>query len=142
MNMVELISKFGRVVKQHLENQYVIWLTTVDSNLAPQPRPVWFIWEADSFLIFSQAKAHKVRHIAKNPKVALHFNSDETGDQHVIVFIGKASIDTNSPPAHKVAAYFNKYKDGIAGLDMTPEEFSHEYSTAIRIKPTEVRGWE
>jgi PPOX class probable F420-dependent enzyme len=140
--MVELSSKFGRAVKRHLKNDYVIWLTTVDSKLAPQPRPVWFIWEEDSFLVFSQARAHKVSHIAKNPKVALHFNTDETGDRHVIILIGEASIDTNCPPAHKIPAYFKKYKDGIADLGMTPEEFSREYSSAIRIKPTEVRGWE
>jgi len=140
--MVDLTSKFWRVVKEHLQNQYVIWLTTVDSNLTPQPRPVWFIWEANAFLIYSQAKAQKVKHIAKHPKVALHFNTDETGDKHVIVFIGQASIDANDLPAHEVPAYFEKYKDGIAALDMTPEEFSREYSTAIKITPTEVRGWE
>jgi PPOX class probable F420-dependent enzyme len=140
--MIDLTSKFGRVAGKHLESEYFIWLTTVDSNLAPQPRPVWFIWEDDSFLIFSQAKAHKVKHIKKDPKVALHFNTDETGDKHVIVFIGEASIDLNCPPAHKVPAYFKKYKEGIAGLDMTPKAFSEEYSTAIRIRPTQMRGWE
>jgi PPOX class probable F420-dependent enzyme len=140
--MVDLTSKFGRVVKEHLNTQYVIWLTTVDSNLAPQPRPVWFIWEEDTFLIFSQAKAHKVNHIRRNPKAALHFNTDETGDQDVIVFVGNAYIDTSCSPAHEVPAYFKKYESGIADLNMTPEEFSQEYSTAIRIKPTEVRGWE
>jgi PPOX class probable F420-dependent enzyme len=140
--MIDLTSKFGRVVEEHLNNQYVIWLTTVDSNLTPQPRPVWFIWEEDSFLIFSQAKAYKVKHITKNPKVALHFNTDETGDEHVIIFLGDASIDTNCHPAHQVHAYFEKYNSGIADLKMTPEEFSREYSIAIRIKSTEVRGWE
>ncbi len=140
--MIDLTSKFGHVVKEHLNNQYVIWLTTVDSNLTPQPRPVWFIWEEDTFLIFSQPKAYKVKHITKNPKVALHFNTDETGEEHVIVFLGDAAIDTNYPPAHQVPAYFEKYKSGIADLNMTPEEFSREYSTAIRIRPTELRGWE
>jgi PPOX class probable F420-dependent enzyme len=140
--MIDLTSKFGRAVKQHLEDQYVIWLTTVDSNLTPQPRPVWFIWQDDSFSIFSQAKAHKVSHIKRNPKVALHFNTDETGDKHVIVFVGEAVIEQNHPAAYQVPAYFNKYKDGIAGLNMSPEDFSHEYSIAIKIKPTEVRGWE
>ena len=140
--MVDLNSDFGRAVKQHLEKQHVIWLTTVDSHLTPQPRPVWFIWEQDSFLIFSQAKAHKVAHIKRNPNVALHFNTDESGDQHVIVFTGEASIDVDCRPAHHVPAYFEKYKDDIAGLDMTPEGFSSEYSVAIRIRPAEVRGWE
>lgn len=140
--MIELTSKFGRVVKQHLEHEYFIWLTTVDSNLVPQPRPVWFIWEQNSFLVFSQAAAHKVKHIQRNPRVALHFNSDETGDKHVIVFIGGAAIDSVSPPAHKVPAYFQKYRSGIADLNMSPEEFSREYSVPIRIVPTQMRGWE
>ena len=140
--MVDLHSDFGRTVQHHLTDQYVIWLTTVDSNLMPQPRPVWFIWQDDSFLIFSQAKAHKVAHIKKNPKVSLNFNTDESGDKHVIVFTGEASIDADCPPAHQVPAYFEKYKEGIAGLDMTPEAFSSEYSVAIRIRPAEVRGWE
>jgi PPOX class probable F420-dependent enzyme len=140
--MVDYTSDFGRAVQQHLANQYVIWLTTVDSKLTPQPRPVWFIWENDSFLIFSQPQAQKVKHIRKNPGVALHFNTDETGDKQVIVFTGEASIDDSSPAAHEVPAYLEKYKDGIAALEMTPQEFSREYSIAIKISPTEVRGWE
>ena len=140
--MIDLTSPFGRVAQRHLESEYVIWLTTVGSNLAPQPRPVWFIWEADSFLIFSQANAHKVAHIKKHPKVALHFNTDETGDKNVIVFVGDAEIDANCPPAHQVSKYFEKYKQGIADLPMTPEGFSDEYSVAIRIRATEIRGWE
>lgn len=140
--MVDLTSDFGRAVKRHIEKEYVVWLTTVDSNLMPQPRPVWFIWENDTFLIFSQAKAHKVAHIQRHSKVALHFNTDETGDKHVIVFTGNASIDSNSPPAHQVVPYFEKYKQGISDLNMTPEGFSNDYSVAIRIHPTEVRGWE
>ena len=140
--MIDLTSDFGQAVKRHLNDQYVIWLTTVDPNLTPQPRPVWFIWEQDSFLVFSQAKAHKVAHIKRNPQVALHFNTDETGDKHVIVFTGEASIDTDCPPAHLVPAYFEKYGDGIATMELTPEAFSREYSIPLRIRPAEVRGWE
>ena len=140
--MIDLTSSFGRAVKQHLSDQYVIWLTTVDADLVPQPRPVWFLWEEDSFLIFSQAKAHKIKHILQNPRVALHFNTDETGDKHVIVFTGEAVIERDHPSAHQVPAYFEKYKTGIAELKMTPEEFSREYSTAIKIRPTQMRGWE
>jgi PPOX class probable F420-dependent enzyme len=91
--MIDFQSDFGRAVKEHLQDQYVIWLTTVDSTLTPQPRPVWFLWQDDSFLIFSQARAYKVAHIKNHPKVALHFNTDETGDRQVIVFTGEAFID-------------------------------------------------
>jgi PPOX class probable F420-dependent enzyme len=130
--MVDLTSKFGRVMERHLNYDYVIWLTTVDSNLAPQPRPVWFIWEENTFLIFSQAKAHKVRHIVNNPMVALNLNTDEMDEEHVLVFLGNPSIDMDCPPAYKVPEYFHKYESGITDLDMTPEEFSRDPNQAFR----------
>jgi PPOX class probable F420-dependent enzyme len=139
--MIDLSSKFGRKVKRHLRQEYVIWLTTLGPDLAPQPRPVWFIWDGSAFLIFSQPHAHKVRHIAAQPRVALHFNTDETGDQSVIIFNGVAVVDPTVPSAHKVRPYLRKYRDGITGLGMTPQQFSRDYSVAIRVTPTSLRGW-
>ena len=140
--MIDLTTNFGRAVERHLKEEYVIWLTTVDSHLMPQPRPVWFLWEDDSLMIFSQPKAFKVRHIEKHPNVALHFNTDKAGEKHVIVITGKAFIDSKYPPAKDVPAYLEKYRSGIADLGMTPDGFSAEYSTPIRIHPAQLRGWE
>ena len=139
--MIDLTTKFGRKVKRHLRQEYVVWFTTTGFDLSPQPRPVWFIWDGASFLIFSQPHAHKVQHVTARPQVALHFNTDETGDTDVIIFVGTAAIDTSVPPAHKVRAYLTKYRTGIKELDMTPEQFSREYSVAIRVTPTTLRGW-
>jgi PPOX class probable F420-dependent enzyme len=139
--MIDLTTKFGRKVKQHLRQEYIVWLTTVGADLSPQPRPVWFIWDGSSFLIFSQPQAHKVRHIAAHPQVSLHFNTDETGDANVIIFVGTAAIDADAPSAHKVPAYLRKYRAGIKALGMTPAQFSQEYSVAIRVTPTSLRGW-
>jgi PPOX class probable F420-dependent enzyme len=139
--MIDLTTKFGRKVKRHLKQEYIVWLTTTGSDLAPQPRPVWFIWDGVSFLIFSQPLAHKVQHITAHPRVALHFNTDATGDQDVIIFVGDATFDPTAPPAHKVRAYFRKYRAGIQALGMTPEQFSGEYSVAIRVTPAVLRGW-
>jgi len=141
--MLDLDSDFGRIVKKHLDEEYFVWLTTVDSKGTPQPRPVWFIWEDDSFLIFSKPDAYKVRHLENNPRTALNFNTkDKDGEEHVIILVGDASFDPDFAPAHKVPAYFEKYKSGFDELKLTPEGFSNEYSLAIRIKPTQVRGWE
>ena len=139
--MNDKTSELERKAKRLARREYVIWLTTVGRDLSPQPRPVWFIREDGSFLIFSQPRARKVRHIKNHPGVALHFNTDETGDKDVVVYIGKAFIDPSVPPAHKVPAYFRKYREGISELGMTPEEFSREYSTAIRVTPVSLRGW-
>ncbi len=141
--MFDLANKLGRLTKKLLKSGYFIWLTTVDSTGTPQPRPVWFIWENDTILIFSQAKAYKVKHIQENPNVSLHFNTeDEKGENRVVILTGTASIDQDSLPANKLRAYMRKYKSGINELNLTPEQFSREYSLAIRITPTNLRGWE
>ncbi len=134
-------TKLERKAKSLIKKEYVIWLTTVDSDHTPQPRPVWFIWDDNTFLIFSQPKAHKVQHIKQNDSISLHFNTDQTGDKDVIVYIGKATLDVNSVPAHKVPAYLRKYRKGIKELGMTLEQFSADYSVAVRVKPTSLRGW-
>ncbi len=139
--MIDLTTDFGRRVKLHLDEEYFIWFTTVGADLTPQPRPVWFIWEEDAFLIFSKPGAHKVAHIKEHSNVALHFNTDDKADEDVIVFLGAAQIDPGAPPAHAVPAYLEKYNTGMSELGMTPETFSREYSVAIRVKPTRVRGW-
>ena len=141
--MINLNTKFGRVAKKHLKSEYFVWLTTVDSTGAPQPRPVWFIWDDDSFLIYSQAKAHKLKHIGKNPRVSLHFNTeDNKGEKRLIILTGMATIEKGSIPANKHRGYLKKYKQGIIDLGATPKQFAGEYSVAVRITPTKLRGWE
>jgi PPOX class probable F420-dependent enzyme len=141
--MLDFNTKFGRFTKKHLKSEYFIWLTTVDSTGTPQPRPVWFIWENDTILIYSQAKAYKLKHIQNNPNVSLHFNSaDAQGEKRLIMFTGTAVIDKNTPPTNKLRAYTRKYKSGITNLNMTADQFAKEYSVAIRITPTNLRGWE
>jgi len=34
-----------------------------------------------------------------------------------------------------------KYRAGIAGIGMTPEQLGAEYATALRITPTRVRAY-
>jgi PPOX class probable F420-dependent enzyme len=140
--MIDLTTEFGQAVERHLKFEHVIWLTTVDSRLSPQPRPVWFLWEEGTVLIFSQPTAYKVKHIKQHPRVALHFNTDNTGDKHVIVMTGEAVIDPNGVTANQVPAYLEKYSAGIAELNMTPESFNAEYAVLLRITPSELRGWE
>ncbi len=139
--MIDLNSEFGHKVENMLNIEQVIWFITTGADLTPQPRPVWFVWDGSSFLIFSQAQAHKVRHVSVHPRVALNFNTDETGDGTVISFSGSARIDLETPPAHENPGYMKKYGQGIKALKMTPQQFSQEYCVAIRVEPDGLRGW-
>ena len=60
--MIDFSSPVGRKIKRRLREEQTIWLTTVDAQITPQPRPVWFHWDGETLLIFSQPSAAKVRH--------------------------------------------------------------------------------
>lgn len=140
--MIDFKSKLGRKATRHLKKEYFVWLTTVDSTGAPQPRPVWFVLEGDCLLLYSQPGAFKLKHIINHPNVSLHFNTpDPKGEEDVIVFSGTAKIDPKALPANKNNIYMRKYRAGIKRLGATPQKFAEEYSTAIRIKLTSLRGW-
>ena len=139
--MAEKKSKLETKAKKFIRQEYAIWLTTIGANLTPQPRPVWFVWDKDSFLIFSQPQAHKLNHIKQHSNVSLHFNADKDLDQDVIIYLGTARIDPDAPPVHKVRAYLKKYRTGIESMGATVEQFSQAYFVAIRVTPTALRGW-
>jgi PPOX class probable F420-dependent enzyme len=132
-------TEFGQRVLRRLQEDYIIWLTSVGSDGTPQPRPVWFIWEGESFLIYSEPSAQKLKHVARNPKVALHFNSDAEGGD-IVVFIGEAQIVEHASPPDTVAMYLDKYRQGIADIGMSIPEFAQTFSAALRVTPSRVRG--
>lgn len=137
--MFDQSTEFGARVARRLHDEWIIWLTTVRADGMPQPVPVWFLWDGQTFLIYSQPDTPKLRNIARNPKVALHFDGDGRGG-NIVVFNGEARVDPQAPPADQVAAYVEKYREAIAQIAMTPESFARSYSVAIRVTPTRLRG--
>jgi PPOX class probable F420-dependent enzyme len=138
--MFDLTSRFGRHVNRRLRQEKIIWLTTVDSHDTPQPRPVWFHWDDKTILIFSEKGKAKLRHIARNPRVSLNFNTDEDGGD-VAVIIGNARVLGDSPASSRIQAYMRKYREGIKSLDMTEAEFRDAYTVPILVTPESMRGF-
>lgn len=127
-------------VAQRLQEEQIIWLTTVRADGAPTPTPVWFHWDGERILIFSQDNALKVRNIQNNPQVALNFHTDAYGGD-VVILLGRAQIDGEGVSPAQFAAYVAKYGEGIKMINMTPESMRQTYSTVIRVTPTHVRNW-
>ena len=138
--LFDLSTPYGARVARRLHDEQVIWLTTVGHSGTPQPNPVWFLWDGDSFLIYTQPASSKVHNLRHNPRVALHFDSGEDGED-VMVFTGIAVLDESAPLAHQNIAYLEKYRSGIADIQMTPESMGESYNVAIRIRPDKVRGF-
>lgn len=137
--MIDFTSDVGKRMQERIASEQIIWLTTVSSGNIPQPRPVWFIWDNETVLIYTSAQAMKVRQIERNPNVALHFNGTFHGDD-IQVMLGEAYIDLQTPPVAQVPAYIEKYQAGIDSINMTVASFSTTFTTAIRVKPTKLRS--
>jgi PPOX class probable F420-dependent enzyme len=138
--MLDFTSRFGRRLDRRLQREKIIWLTTVDTRQTPQPRPVWFHWDGRTVLIFSERNKAKLRHIPRNPRVALNFNTDDDGD-NVGVLVGQATLLPEPPAASRIQAYVRKYRQGIKGLDMTVPQFTAAYVVPILVTPEAMRGW-
>ena len=132
-------TEFGARVERRLRAEVVIWLTTVRADGAPQPSPVWFHWDGETFLIYSQPDTPKLRNVEANPNVTLDFDGNGNGGD-IIVITGQARIAADAPPAHQVPEYAGKYRNLIPRLGMTPERFAQAYSVAMRVTPTNLRG--
>ena len=132
-------SSFGARVERRLRDELIVWLTTVSPAGAPVPSPVWFLWDGESFLVYSQPQTPKLRNIARNPRVSLNLNGDRRGDD--IVIVSGAARESDDPPAHEVAAYLEKYGGPIAANGWTPESFAADYSVPLRIEPRRLRGF-
>ena len=138
--MIDPTTTFWAMLADRLQKEEVVCLTTVQANGTPQPNPVWFLWQNDSFLIFTTPQAKRLKHIAQNRQVALNLNSAADGNQ-VVVVTGRATI--NEPPAgdDEWDPYLAKYAAGIQHLNMTPEIFRHSFSVAIRVTAGKIRGF-
>jgi len=139
--MIDLSNETGQRLLERIRVERVIWLTTVSPGGIPQPRPVWFVWDDGDFIVYSNANAKKLSHIAGNPNVALHFNTGADG-YDVQVIIAKASIDAKLPSTNLNKAYSDKYGEEILTLDMSAERYAELYSVGLRITPTRIRGLE
>ncbi len=126
----------GRALAR-LEDELIIWLTTVTPKGQPQSSPVWFWWDGSEFVVYSLPSA-RVRNIERNPKVALNLDGNGEGGD-IVTLEGIARIDEAAPPAYEHSEYVEKYQRKFEDYGWTPEWFASRYSVAIRIQPTRAR---
>jgi PPOX class probable F420-dependent enzyme len=138
--VIDPTTEKGARADARLRAEEVAWLITVSADGQPVPTPVWFWWDGETILVYSQRDKPKLRHIAANPRVSVAMRTDELGDE-ITVIAGEAIVDPSLPSAAEHAGYREKYADLIARLGADPESFAGEYSIPIRITPTKLRQW-
>ena len=136
---IDTSTDFGARATRHLEDDQIIWLTTVGPHGTPQPSPVWFLWDGGTALIYSYPATSKLRNIDRHPRVSPHFNCTPSGGD-VVILTGDAWVDAGAAPVNVNPAYVDKYTEGLRDIGMTPDAFAQAFSVAIRVRPRSLRG--
>lgn len=136
---IDTSTSFGERAARRIRDEVVGWLVTVSPAGAPQPVPVWFLWDgADSLLIYSRPGKPKLRNIAANPRVSFHLDGNGQGGD-IVVLSGTAAM-SDDPPADRIEEYVAKYRPLIERNSWTPESFAADYSVPVRVTLTRLSG--
>lgn len=127
-------------IRRFLEQEPVVWLSTVRPNGDPHLIPIWFWWDGETLLVFSKPDAQKVRNLRVNPTVMLALG-DADADFDIGMVEGKAELLDEPLRVEWLAGHCEKYGDRMAAIGLTGEAFAATYSQVIRIRPVRYLPW-
>jgi PPOX class probable F420-dependent enzyme len=127
-------------IRRFLENELVVWLSTIRPDGAPHLVPIWFWWDGEALLVFSKSEAQKVRNVRANPSVMLALG-DAEDDFDVGLVEGRAELLDRPAADILPAGLLTKYADRLAAIGVDPVEYARTYSQVIRIVPHAYLGW-
>ena len=138
--MLDATTEGGARADRRLREEEVAWLTTVRSDGQPQSVPIWFLWDGETFLIYSRQGRQKLKNITRNPRVGLNLNPDAHGGA-VVRTEGTTEIAQVFPPATEGGEYVEKYQTAIARIGYDPDGFARDYPVPIRVTPERWQVW-
>lgn len=138
---IDFTSEFGQKALRQLQDEHIIWMTTVGAESGtPQPNVVWFLYQDDDVIVYTRPNAARLTNIMQNTRVSLNFNSPEDGEQMTIL-TGDAVIDPAIKAVIHNPEYLEKYERWMEYINTTPQAYSEELNVPIRIKLDKLRGW-
>ena len=127
-------------IRRFLEEEPVVWLSTVRPDGDPHLVPIWFWWDGEALLVFSKPNAQKVRNLRVNRSVMLALG-DADDDFDVGMVEGEAELLDAPARVEWLAGHLEKYEDRMAAIGLSGEEFAATYSQVIRIRPVRFLTW-
>jgi PPOX class probable F420-dependent enzyme len=139
-SMLDLSTERDRAIERRLREDIIIWLSTIGANGRPHSVPVWFWWDGDAILIYSEPGTRKVRDLRQNPSVVLALETRDDGEE-VAFFEGKAELLAEPTSVMMPPAYGEKYARLFPRIGSTPEKMKATHSQVIRVRSARVKAW-
>lgn len=134
--MLDLNNARDAHVNERLNNDLVVWLTTVRPNGRPRTVPVWFLWDGSTILIFRAINV-KVQELRQNPYVTLALDPSNNGDD-IVVVEGTAELVDDVNITTTLPAFAQKYDALLKDMGWTAEVMAPNYPHAVRVTPKRI----
>lgn len=125
-------------VRPMLDEERVVWLSTVRPDGTPHLVPTWFWWDGEALVVFSKPGATKVRNLRSNPRLMVAVGDPE--DDFSVGLI-EAEATCLDEAVAVPDAFFAKYASELGPGRLDPATFRELYTQAIRIVPTRYLPW-
>lgn len=114
---------------KRLEDEKIVWISTVKPDGSPHLTPVWFIWEDGFIFICIQWESVKARNILKNSAVAAALENGTTP-----IILEGVGVPVEKPWSDLVKrAFSSKYDWDI--------ETDQDYQCLVKIRPHKWLIW-
>lgn len=125
-------------VRPMLDEERVVWLSTVRPDGTPHLVPTWFLWDGEALVVFSKPGAAKVRNLRANPRLMVAVGDPEDDFSVGLIEAQATCLETI---AHVPDAFFAKYANELGPGRLDEATFRATYTQAIRILPTRFLQW-
>lgn len=115
--------------QKRLEEQQVIWLSSIRADGRPHLVPIWFVWHQGKIYLSTEPKSAKARNIRRNPHVALALEDGV----HPLICEGTARLVEKPWDELLLAAFFKKYE-----WDLNTEK---QYYQVVEVVPVKWLSW-
>jgi PPOX class probable F420-dependent enzyme len=136
--MLDLNNARDAHVNERLNNDLIVWLTTVRPDGRPHTVPVWFLWDGSTILIFRAINV-KVHELRQNPNVTLALDPSNNGDD-IVVVEGTAELVDDVNITATLPAFAQKYDPLLKSMGWTAESMAPNYPHAVRVTPKKFSG--
>jgi PPOX class probable F420-dependent enzyme len=136
-SVLDLTKERDAHIEQRLRTDLIVWLNSVRPDGRPHAVTVWFLWDGETFLVFSRPDNQKIRNLQQNAHVLIAVDDTHQGADPITIE-GTARLLAPGEVTATLPAYVEKYGEGIKEIGFTPEQMAAAFSQAILITPTRV----
>ena len=128
-------------IRRFLEQEPVVWLSTVRPDGAPHLVPIWFWWDGEAHPRLLEAGRPEGPQPARPTRGRCSPSATPRTTSTSGLIEGRAELLDRPTSEVLPPAHLAKYASQLAAIGLTADEYAATYSQVVRIVPDRPLGW-